>query len=60
MNEPKALYQLWCYYERKDRWIMEGFFRSSEDAEKAIDALRDDVKTPCMPDWAIVKVEGWW
>lgn len=59
-DEPKILYQLWCYYERDNKWVMEGFYRTRQDAEKAIETLRDDVETPCMPDWAIVKVEGWW
>ncbi len=58
--KTETFYQLWCYYEYKNEWVMEDFFRTEEEANKAIDKLRNDINTPCMPDWAIVKVEGRW
>lgn len=56
-NKPEVFYQLWCYYEREDKWVMEGLFRTAKEADDAQTKLYDDVNTPCMPDWAIVKVD---
>lgn len=50
-------FQLWCYYETQDVWKMEGFFRTKEAAQWHVEKLRDDVETPCMPDWEIVCVQ---
>lgn len=56
----KTFYQLWCYYETKDEWIMEGLFHTVQDAEDHQTKLFEDVETPCMPDWAVVEVKGHW
>lgn len=50
-------YQVWCYYETNDEWVMCGFFQNPDLAWEEIRRLRDDVKTPCMPDWEIVEVK---
>jgi len=50
-------WQLWCYYETADEWKLEGFFRSLDEARRYFTTLREDVNTPCMPDWEYIKVE---
>lgn len=60
MTPSKKFFQLWCYYEREDLWKMEGFYRTVGDADARGKQLRDNVDTPCMPDWLILEVEGWW
>lgn len=50
-------WQLWCYYEYADIWKMEGFFYTFDEAERQLNRLRDDEKTPSMSDFEYVKVE---
>lgn len=52
----RTKYQLWCYYETADVWVMHGFFDTEEQADAKVQQLRDDVNTPCMPDWHVVEV----
>lgn len=56
---PELFYQLWCYYDYSSIWVMEGLFRTYDEAIRRITELREDVETPCMPDWAILEVKGW-
>lgn len=55
--EKLAQYQLWCYYERDDKWVLDSFHYSPEKAQERLLSLRDDVDTPCMPDWKIIEVK---
>lgn len=60
MGSPEIIYQAWCYYEYEDTWKMEGFFRTENEAHEHISKLRDSAATPCMPDYAVIEVKGWW
>lgn len=53
----RTMYQLWCYYDTRSEWVMESFYNTKEEAQQEIQELRDNVNTPCMSDWYIVKVE---
>jgi hypothetical protein len=52
----KLRYQLWCYYETEDKWVMEGFFHTKGGARDYLKTLKDNVETPCMPTWEVVEV----
>jgi hypothetical protein len=58
------LFQLWCYYDTTACWQMEGLFRGRQLAENYCRELRGNgpgmSDTPCMSDWAIIEVKGWW
>jgi hypothetical protein len=53
-------YQLWCYYETKNEWKMDGLFRSPGEAFLYLNKLRDNLEAPGITDWAIVEVTGSW
>lgn len=55
--EHPVQFQLWCYYEAADQWKVEGFFYSKESAHGRLEDLRDDVETPNMPNYKIVRVD---
>lgn len=49
-------YQLWCYHDREQRWKMEGFFRTKEEAK----AHHDNIWNPFMEDWLVIELTGEW
>lgn len=56
------VYQLWVHYSLHEgyRWVMEGLFETEGEAKKRRDELFNNVETPTMMDWAVIKSFGRW
>jgi hypothetical protein len=51
------VYQLWVYYERDAKWVMEYMHEKLEWVEQEWDRIKQDGDTPCYNDWYIARLE---